>query len=218
MILSGFFADIAGDEARLTQNLAARSPAPADMERVIRAYHECSSQNGLFEGFALGDVRLADCPEQSAIAVREAFGANVAKLHDDRQLNILDLIRAIDDVKLIELDMEADGYFMLPGTLGKSGAIYLKSSKALYTRRRFTLAHEMGHFAYRLAKIKTCIDEEAWCDQFAAALLMPAMGVVRHFRAGESIIELRQRYNVSDAAMRRRLVDLLGEEFDAISA
>jgi predicted transcriptional regulator len=83
-------------------------------------------------------------------------------------------------------------------------------------RRRFTIAHEVGHFVLhpqRLAPLRggdpgnaAWQQQEREADQFAAELLMPEElvreAVVRH---GPDAVRLADRFEVSRAAMQTRL-------------
>jgi Zn-dependent peptidase ImmA (M78 family) len=119
---------------------------------------------------------------------------------------------------------EVDGvYLRLPGgppviALNKS---YLKPP----VRRRFTLAHEIGHhlltrrirpdrrlFFLDTSKTRPTALERA-CDRFAALLLMPEELVRRYFEelaANETkrVSIMASRFGVSGWAMRRRLREL----------
>lgn len=85
-------------------------------------------------------------------------------------------------------------------------------------RRRFTVAHELGHYmkhrnedeiAYvdnRDELASTGTDPaERWCNAFAAELLMPEALVKRYWAEGWSFEQIRKRFNVSKAAMSNRL-------------
>ncbi len=92
-------------------------------------------------------------------------------------------------------------------------------------RRRFTLAHEIGHhllarrispgsrlFYLDSAKMRTSIVERA-CDRFAALLLMPEELVRRYydelaFNAENRVSIMSRRFGVSAWAMKRRLREL----------
>lgn len=92
------------------------------------------------------------------------------------------------------------------------------------TRRRFTLAHEIGHhllgrrtpdsrlFFLDSSKMRRSIIERA-CDRFAALLLMPEDWVRRYFdelsfNAENRVSIMSQRFGVSAWALRRRLREL----------
>ncbi len=92
-------------------------------------------------------------------------------------------------------------------------------------RRRFTLAHEIGHhllgrrvspgsrlFYLDTAKRKISIMERA-CDRFAALLLMPEEWVRRYYdelsyNTENRVSIMSQRFGVSAWALRRRLREL----------
>lgn len=78
-------------------------------------------------------------------------------------------------------------------------------------RQRFTLAHELGHMVMAVAKE---IDEEKACQRFASAFLMPRddllleVGQRRHAFGYTELIQIKQMYGVSAAALVVRLRDL----------
>ena len=93
-------------------------------------------------------------------------------------------------------------------------------------RRRFTIAHEIGHFVLhpgRLAPERGGAVNEAWrlqereADQFAAELLMPEdlvrAAVVEH---GGDVSRLADRFDVSRQAMQTRLrwLGIAGQRVD----
>jgi Zn-dependent peptidase ImmA (M78 family) len=97
------------------------------------------------------------------------------------------------DLEVDEEDLDKEGY-LIP--LGNLGAEILIRRKDPFTRKKFTLAHELGHWT--LANLtagkvsfgrtnsesltirtehKTRSPEEAWCNKFAASLLMPVRDI-----------------------------------------
>ena len=97
---------------------------------------------------------------------------------------------------------------------------YLNSSDAS-VRQRFTMAHELGHFAQhrdeaemgyvdeRAALASAGIDRsEIWANEFAAELLMPAATVSKWWAEGKSPEEMAKRFGVSSAALGFRLQNL----------
>lgn len=92
-------------------------------------------------------------------------------------------------------------------------------------RRRFTLAHEIGHhllsrrispgrrlFFFDTAKTRRTLMERC-CDRFAALLLMPEHLVRQYhqelaYNTGQRVGVMAQRFGVSAWAMRRRLREL----------
>jgi len=123
-----------------------------------------------------------------------------------------------------EFSEEIDGvYVRLPDRPPVIGVndIYTKSPE----RRRFTLAHEIGHhllsrrvkgdklvFADTALQRKYSIMERS-CDRFAALLLMPEPEIRKHHKElahneESRLAVLSARFEVSPMAMRRRLREL----------
>lgn len=111
-----------------------------------------------------------------------------------------------------------------------SGAIRYSKEEDKYTillnkkdninRRRFTLAHEIGHYFLDKETLESdeihvdvlyrCTDEkEKEIDYFAGALLMPKGLVEIMYEDNPSISELAEIFEVSESAMTVRL-DILG--------
>jgi IrrE N-terminal-like domain len=98
--------------------------------------------------------------------------------------------------------------------LGDGHAIVLNGSSG-ERRRRFTIAHEIGHFVLHPRRQRAerggqgnagMGAQEREADQFAAELLMPEH-LVRHavVELGADVARLADRFDVSQAAMRVRL-------------
>lgn len=98
--------------------------------------------------------------------------------------------------------------------------IYLNSGDG-EQRRRFTLSHELGHFVtHRDEPVLAYVDKrdelaskgtdpaERWCNAFAAELLMPEAIVKKYWAEGMSSEEIRQKFDVSKAAIAVRLTSL----------
>jgi Zn-dependent peptidase ImmA (M78 family) len=89
-------------------------------------------------------------------------------------------------------------------------------------RRRFTCAHELGHYVQRSdeAQEYTTVDlrsglsaegihdDEIYANEFAACLLMPANEVKRLLKEGLADWEMAIRFQVSREAMQFRLKNL----------
>jgi hypothetical protein len=119
--------------------------------------------------------------------------------------------------------------FLCEGALqpvGDSHAIVVRGASNEH-RRRFTIAHEIGHFVLhpgRLAPERGGAVNAAWqekereADQFAAELLMPE-DLVREAVAehGDDATRLADRFDVSRQAMQTRLrrLGLGGHHTDA---
>jgi Zn-dependent peptidase ImmA (M78 family) len=109
--------------------------------------------------------------------------------------------------------------FMTPG---RDPEIYVDQSDS-YNRQRFTVAHELGHWAKRIAKgeesgeivdyrgalAATGTDQqEIYANQFAAALLMPAAEVVRLLERGYGPIAIADALRVSPDAASFRVTNI----------
>lgn len=89
-------------------------------------------------------------------------------------------------------------------------------------RKRFTLAHEIGHFVKRADTSEEyeyidrrdersstgTRDEEIYANNFAASLLMPDDAVRTFHRRGWNVRDMAARFGVSQAAMENRLKKL----------
>ena len=101
---------------------------------------------------------------------------------------------------------------------GKSGFAIFTNKAHGRTRRRFTIAHEIGHFVLHRNKIgKQIVDNrlyqsrldgtlEVQAHEFAAFILMPWDLVVQEVKSGADSVEaLARRFEVSKSAMSIRL-------------
>ena len=128
---------------------------------------------------------------------------------------------AVEERAFVE---EIDGlYLRLPGAPPMI-AVNNSYTKPL-ARRRFTLAHEIGHhllsrrvspgrrlFFFDTAKTRRTVMERA-CDRFAALLLMPEKLVRRDYEelaynSQQRVRIMAERFGVSAWALRRRLREL----------
>ena len=104
----------------------------------------------------------------------------------------------------------------LSGELRRSGKEFhiLYSSHLTKERRRFTIAHEMGHAFF--AKLGNQLphagsEVERLCDGFAAEILMPKEVFLEHVERGltiELLFELRRIFEVSLSALAHRCFQL----------
>lgn len=91
------------------------------------------------------------------------------------------ILACFRDVRLTESQLEGDGVFVDLGALGAE--ILIKKGVSNF-RKRFTTAHELGHYLLSRSKV-SAIDAafvERWCDVFAVNLLMPE-SLVREYVA-----------------------------------
>jgi Zn-dependent peptidase ImmA (M78 family) len=111
---------------------------------------------------------------------------------------------------------------MLVKRAGQDPEIYVHAADST-NRRRFTCAHELGHYYKRSAAgdaeweyvehrdLLTSAGnnpEEIYANKFAASLLMPRAEVERRLQAGNGLPTLAFEFGVSEDAMHYRLVNL----------
>lgn len=123
--------------------------------------------------------------------------------------------------------MTADLNDSLSGALLRDEKIVVVNRNHPPVRKRFTIAHEIGHhvlhgdkkefidgiFKREKQPDNQFIETEKEANQFAAALLMPAHDVVREFQKidisqEDSINELAEKFKVSSDSMKYRLINL----------
>lgn len=78
-----------------------------------------------------------------------------------------------------------------------------------WVRRRFTIAHEIGHFLMSHGSCDLCSStpEEREANQFAAELLMPSLFIRKDFKRQPDVQELARKYLVSMEALTYQLMD-----------
>ena len=127
------------------------------------------------------------------------------------------------ELSVVEEDLDGAGY-LLP--LGKLGAEIIVNKNDRDERKKFTVAHELGHWVLGLALQKKqgefrqpqgvhgpCL--EKWCDAFAANLLMPSTLVVAWLPPKDDpfmvdgILRASKEFGVSREAFFIRIWNLL---------
>jgi Zn-dependent peptidase ImmA (M78 family) len=124
-------------------------------------------------------------------------------------------------LRVVEAPLNEDTLGALVKQPGQDPTILLNENDSP-NRKRFTCAHEIGHFVRRSEEESeyTRIDlrnslsatgedeDEVYANEFAACLLMPEDEVRRLKRGGFSDLEMAIRFGVSRAAMQYRLKNL----------
>jgi Zn-dependent peptidase ImmA (M78 family) len=124
-------------------------------------------------------------------------------------------------VRVVDAFLDPDVSGAIERRGGKEPSIYLNVSDPA-NRKRFTCAHEIGHFIkrsdetgefeyidYRDSLASTGqVAEERYANSFAAALLMPERHVRRFHDQGRDATEMARRFGVSKDAMVNRLKNL----------
>lgn len=129
-------------------------------------------------------------------------------------------------VKYRELD-GCEAYLLADAKLGR--AIISIDDRAIPTRKRFSLAHEIGHWEWHRGQQLICgkedigggggrgrpsgLNREKTANQFAAELIMPSFmlrEIIRDFKRFDmrAVTEAKDIFDVSKTAMAYRLVEL----------
>jgi len=137
-------------------------------------------------------------------------------------INLDKVIAIWSNLSVVEEELDGSGY-LLP--LGKLGAEIVVNKSDAPERRRFTIAHELGHWVLGLIWQKKSgefqqppqiprADIEKWCDSFATNLLMPSELVrpwVSEWRKPtliDTLLRACQTFNVSEQAFFIRVWEL----------
>lgn len=123
--------------------------------------------------------------------------------------------------------IDGDGYLI---EFGRSCAEILVKADAESTRRRFTIAHELGHWVVNRSMEKCACRSsktsniESWCNRFAASLLLPTSWIYRfvgqYTQLGDSrvVFSGSSVFRVSRTTFYRRLHDIYGIIFVEIGS
>ena len=123
------------------------------------------------------------------------------------------ILRKWSQLSVVETDLDGDGFFIDLGEVG--GEIFVKKDKS-ESRKRFTLAHELGHYLL-LSHIRMKVEKkemENWCNRFASELLVPKTMLSQHLKSGgmkrltDRICEGPNVFGVSEQAFCLRAVRL----------
>lgn len=167
--------------------------------------------------YQVGRLRPSELGEQIAIEERQRLGLGDGPIPDLRKL----LAREVG-LRIYYLSSVPSAYSAIYLYSDKIGGCIAVNGKHRASRRRFTLAHEYGHFltsrsknnVYRYPVRSTT---ERIADQFAVHLLMPSTGVVRRFKdirnlkkqfTPYDLVDMAHYFGVSVEALSYRLEDL----------
>lgn len=166
------------------------------------------------------------CEGETVGQIRERARSNARKVLETYwngrlPVDPVELARAAG-TDVFEAQLGTDTYGMIIGSVFGAD-IYLDIDQA-ETRKRFTCAHELGHFVDHslrgdaMEKGKGYLDkrsdagrgtaEEIYANEFAASILMPEPEVRAQVGKGFSVIDLANIFQVSFSAMSWRLKHL----------
>lgn len=155
-----------------------------------------------------------------ALAARDVIG-RVALL--DPPVDLRSIVSLWPNLTISEEELDGAGY-LLP--IGEIGGTILVNKADKEERRRFTIAHELGHWVLGLASKSATghfsqpsdvpyTTVERWCDQFATNLLMPEpllrATVSKNDPAlvPQSVAQAPGKFKVSDQALYIRIWEVL---------
>lgn len=151
-------------------------------------------------------ARTLDQAESAAAELRQGWNLGDGPL--------LDLVARAEDAGILVLGWDDEGRFdALSGWIEGGRAIVVLDLHHAADRRRFHLAHELGHLTLDTAALPPA-DEERLAHRFACALLVPAaaarreLGVRRASLARAELEHLERKYGLSMQAWTHRARDL----------
>ncbi|MGD0452307.1 MAG: ImmA/IrrE family metallo-endopeptidase [Solirubrobacteraceae bacterium] len=154
-----------------------------------------------------------EAARDAAMLLREAWGAPLP-------VDPISIARAAG-IRVLDAPLDDDTAGALVKEPGQDPTILLNQNDSP-NRKRFTCAHELGHYRRRSADETeyTTVDlrgslaaagtdpEEIYANEFAASLLMPEDAVRRLLEEGLGDLELAIRFGVSREAIEYRLKNL----------
>lgn len=112
----------------------------------------------------------------------------------------------------LEIDERIDG---LSGWVNRQiPFVVLNNRNVTVERKRFTALHELGHLLFQFLERLDIRTKEKYCHRFASALLFPAkrvyesFGKKRSYLSLEELVDLKNTYGMSVAALVHRAKDL----------
>jgi Zn-dependent peptidase ImmA (M78 family) len=150
---------------------------------------------------------------------------DAAKLLRETEMGVIPIdplaVARAAGLRVKEDPLDGDTMGMLIQEIGQDPTILINESDGK-NRRRFTCAHELGHYVRRSDATGefTTVDlrsdlstqgvdeDEIYANEFAACLLMPEREVRRLLEEGRSDFEMAMRFGVSREAMQFRLKNL----------
>jgi Zn-dependent peptidase ImmA (M78 family) len=163
-------------------------------------------------------------PEKEACRVRELYWSDFENLRDQYPIDPINVAKWLG---LVVLDMD------FPGD-NTSGALVKRPDQNTYillnrkdqeNRRRFTCAHEIGHYINHVEKgaiadnyvivdfrnevsSKGIDPDEVFANRFSAALLIPKDVLIERSKNGAKSYEMASLFGVSTEALRNRMNSL----------
>lgn len=193
------------EEGRIRNLISARTARYLDLEDLVNA----EKQNKLPKRVCSS----AEEAEEAAVWLRKKFGIEAAAI-----ANLTELLEE-NCVKIFEIDAPSSFFgcsgWVSSGDGQKTPLIVLnKDLNRDVCRKRFTIAHELGHLVLNFPEGESDKNMEAFCHRFAGAFLLPGdalkrqIGEKRGSVLWRELFLLKQEYGISAIAVVRRLYDL----------
>lgn len=156
--------------------------------------------------FAKKIIRIDDV-EIFAEAVRKQWGLGLEP--------ILSLIEVLEERGIRVFEIDNQQYTQFHGLYAQANSlpVIVIGNHRPGDRQRFTLAHELGHLLLRDLLSKN-LNEEACCNRFAGALLLPKIAIISKLGKHRNQIEprelglLKQEFGISMASVLHRIEDV----------
>lgn len=204
-----------GPEVRTLMSACAfhrkRSSLPVSQARRLRATLELTRLQigSLFEEWFGARRPPSVRPSEDGYVSPEDIARQVRLLAEPSAgpLNSVTALAESLGVGLVELEFEASKLDAIGTAQDGERPLILLNKASSGDRRRFTLAHEIGHVVMHTVP---AVDQEREADRFASELLMPAASIAGELDGltREQLPALKKRWGVSMAAVIRRSRDL----------
>lgn len=185
----------------------------------------------------VGSASLSDAPEVVAISLREQWGFSTAGRAQDYVESRKEVFTFLEGQGVLvsvtgffgstrrSFDAEEFSGFSLSD---EYAPLIFVNGKESHAAQIFTMFHEVGHLLLGESGMSDDVEDrsashrsERWCDEFAAAFLMPASEVSRfapRTLTEGAVLPVAKRFRVSALALLNRLRDLGLISFEQWSA
>lgn len=214
----------AGSAERYSQELTGEIYAQQRKQSWFREY---AIDRGLDAVTWVKSASLSDSPAAVAQRLRKEWGFVTAPRAQDYVESRKQVFNFLEDQGVL---VSVTGYFGSTNRPFDSGEfsgfslcdeyapVIFVNGKEAHSAQIFTMMHEVGHLVLGESAVsddaidtETTNRSERWCDEFAAAFLMPGdevQGAAPRSLAEDAIVPVAKRFRVSALALLNRLRDL----------
>jgi Zn-dependent peptidase ImmA (M78 family) len=164
-----------------------------------------SSEANVIHSFEHISVTDLDSPSDAARMLRKLWNVPTGPIH-----NLVLVIEQAGGLILVR-DLGSRDLDAVSTWGGEEAPLFVLNLHAPSDRFRFSLAHELGHIIMHPVAGATVLQERQ-ADEFASEFLMPAADIATELRGKldlNRLLDLKQRWGVSMAALVRRAVTLM---------